>query len=79
MTLNQFHGTGLFLWTLKTQKTSGFLLHFRGYRKRKGILKQYISRMLISILTRNKHEYQHSADIFVKNIFNLFHGSIYFQ
>ena len=23
----------------------------------------------------NKHEYQHSADIFVKNIFNPFHGS----
>ena len=30
------------------------------------------------VLLRYKHEHQHSADIFVKNIFNPFHGSVFF-
>ena len=27
------------------------------------------------MLLWNKHEYQHAADIFIKNIFNSFHGA----
>ena len=30
------------------------------------------------MLLWNKHEYQHSTDIFVKNIFELFHGTGFF-
>ena len=40
-----------------------------------GIGRTSADRLEESMLLWNKHEYQHSPDIFVKNIFNPFHGT----
>ena len=49
----------------KASKFSTFWVHWKNQCRSK--VRKYA-------LLWNKHEYQHSADIFVKNIFNLFHG-----
>ena len=58
----------LFIFLLSTEKEQRCILNDDSF-------KEYINPVNTSTLLWNKHEYQHSADIFVKNIFNPFPGT----